>query len=61
MSVALRTFAVLPDLLDAGADVAPGTEALLDAAVQERPHPDWQRLVVVAETRRAGLAGVFSR
>jgi hypothetical protein len=44
MSVALRTFAVLEEQLDAGADVAPAMKALLDAASAERPHDDWQRL-----------------
>jgi len=44
MRVALRTFAVLEDQLAAGADVEPAMKALLDAASEERPHEDWQRL-----------------
>jgi hypothetical protein len=44
MSVPLRTFAILQDQLDAGADVAPAMKVLLDAASEERPHEDWQRL-----------------
>ncbi len=44
MSVPLRTFAVLQDQLDAGADVAPAMKVLLDAASEERPHEDWRLL-----------------
>ncbi|HEY2516150.1 MAG TPA: hypothetical protein VGI39_35005 [Polyangiaceae bacterium] len=44
MSVPLRTFAVLQDQLDAGADVEPAMRALFDAASEEGPHEDWRRL-----------------
>lgn len=44
MSVPVRTFAVLQDRLDAGADVEPAMNVLLDAASEERPHEHWLRL-----------------
>jgi hypothetical protein len=50
MSVPLRTFAVLHDQLEAGADVAAAMSVLLDAAAAERPHQDWR----LALTRREG-------
>ena len=44
MSVPLRTFAVLQDQLDAGAEVVPAMKVLIDAACEERPHEDWRSL-----------------
>jgi hypothetical protein len=55
MSVPLRTFAVLKDQLDAGADVAPAMRALLDASAEERPHEEWQRLRELAYTSGASF------
>jgi hypothetical protein len=48
---------VLQDQLDAGADVAPAMKVLLDAASEERPHEDWQRLRDLAYPSGASCIG----